>query len=74
MKKLFLTLTLAAFAIGVQAGESKDSKAASACSGDKAKAACTASKSACAAKTACCKGEISKKALLSPKAAADAGK
>jgi len=81
MKKLILSLTLVAFAMAVQAGDTKDSKTkivsgkAKASTTTTAKAECSEATKAkagdCA--TACCKPEPKKQVLLSPKAAAEKG-
>lgn len=73
MKKLFLSLTLVAFASALQAGEAKDAKSKNPskdattvkaeCSADKMKEGASCS--------ACCKAEPKKQVLLSPKAAAE---
>jgi len=80
MKKILLSLTVAAFAFAVQAGDAKkdkDSKDAPACCASKAgaqtKATCSdKSKTACSG--GACKDAPSKRALLSPKAAAEVGR
>ncbi len=86
MKKLILSLTIAAFAVAVQAGETKACKegAKSACCSEKttektamktsteAKSGgcCSESKSACSEKAS--KGKVTEsKVLMSPKAAAE---
>src|SRR5258707_11824582 len=84
MKTFLLSLTLVAFAVAVQAGETKDSKdktksgTAQVSSTTAAKAECTADKAKAGGDcSACCKGEVKKQAvkqtLLSPKAAAEKG-
>lgn len=79
MKKLILTLTLAAFAVALQAGEGECPKSKAACA-EKDKAACSATadkskcsmkaaKAGCPAKAGCTKDVQAKKSLASPKAA-----
>ena len=79
MKKLILSLVIVAFAVAVQAGDSK------ACAGkDKtactAKTSCSADKTACTMKTSdagCCHGtttKASRQTLMSPKGAEQAPK
>ena len=78
MKKIILSIVAVAFAVAVQAGETKkaaDSKGQSACCAEKAtsqtKATCTSEKG----KVACSGKEApSKRVLLSPKAAAEIGR
>jgi len=72
-------LTVLAFAVAVQAGEGKCCKAKAACAqkdqvacAGKAKSGCPM-KAGCSAKTKCPKA-AAKKALMSPKAAAEAAK
>lgn len=80
MKKILLSLTVAAFAFAVQAGDAKkekDSKDAPSCcaakTGAQTKATCTdKSKTACSG--GACKDAPSKRVLLSPKAAAEVGR
>lgn len=80
MKKLFCSLTLIAFALAVQAGETKSTTAAA--SQKDQKAACSAQKMAMKAgdaKAGCCSGGACKEApsrqtLLSPKAASEIAK
>jgi len=73
MKKLILSLVIVAFAVAVQAGDSK------ACAG-KDKTACSADKTACTMKTSdagCCHGtatKASRQTLMSPKGAEQAPK
>jgi len=76
MQKLILSLTIVAFAVAVQAGDTKscqDKDAKSAC--------CSKMKASEQTKAGCCSGmkmtskeTPGKQALLSPKAAAEAGK
>jgi hypothetical protein len=79
MKKLMLSVILMAFAVAVQAGDSKNAQDKPACCAKKASAqaagaTCTANKG----KTACAAGACEKtpvrQALLSPKAASEAGR
>lgn len=74
MKKLILSLTIMAFAVAVQADDSKASKDAAPCCASKtsnhAKAKCSANQ----ANGACCKDAPGKQALMSPKAAAEVAK
>jgi hypothetical protein len=78
MKRIILTLTVAALAVAVQAGEGKTcSQAKAACAG-KDKAACAAKmESGCCAKTSatanttCPKKLAHKRWLMSPKAAGE---
>ena len=84
MKKILLSLTVAAFAFAVQAGDakkekdSKDAKDAPACcaakTGAQTKATCTSEKGKTACSGGACKDAPSKRALLSPKAAAEVGR
>jgi hypothetical protein len=85
MKKLLLTVSLVAFAVAVQAGETKTSKTSTTsndksacCSQAKASEqtkACDESKASCCASTKVASKERStKQALLSPKAAGEAKK
>jgi hypothetical protein len=68
MKKLIICLTVSAFAlVSSHAGDSKP------CTG-KDKAACSDKKACCSEKSMCSKGAPSKNVLMSPKAAAQAGK
>jgi hypothetical protein len=79
MKKLFLTLTIVAFAVAVQAGEGKTCpKEKAACAGkDKATCAAKAESGCCAqsastAKVTCPRAQAAKKeAVMSPKAAGE---
>lgn len=85
MKKLILCAALAAFAISVQAGDNKAAKAkdacceatkaanAKACETTAKAAGCETAKAACcdSVKGTACKATVAKKALLSPKHAAE---
>lgn len=80
MKKLILTITLAAFAIALQAGEGECPKAKAACAKDKAACSAKADKAQCPSKAAkascpatggCAKGTQVKKSVPSPKAAGE---
>ena len=80
MKKILLSLTVAAFAFAVQAGDAKkekESKDAPACCAAKAtsqtKATCT-DKAKTASSGGACKDAPIKRVLLSPKAAAEVGR
>jgi hypothetical protein len=67
MKKLLFSSLLVAFAFAAQAGDAKDSKVA------KETSACCAAKTTTQVKSTCTAANA-KRALLSPKAAADAPK
>jgi len=78
MKKIILSLMMVAFAVAVQAGEGKCCKAKASCPqkeqavcAEKAKSGCPM-KAGCSAKTQCPKA-AAKKAVMSPKAAGEAG-
>jgi hypothetical protein len=80
MKRIVLLLTVLAFAVAVQAGDGKCSKAQAACPqkdqtacAEKAKSGCPATKTGCCPKTQCPKA-AAKKAVMSPKAAGEAAK
>jgi hypothetical protein len=69
MKKLIICLTVSVFALAsTYAGDTK-----AACK-DKDKAACADKKACCSEKSMCSKGAPAKNVLMSPKAAAQAGK
>jgi len=81
MKKLILSVMAVAFAIAVQAGDAqktKDSKDQPACCSGKATQTKATSATGDKGKAACsggaCKDAPSKRALLSPKAAAEVGR
>ena len=83
MKKVILSVTFVAFALALQAGETKDAATKTVSSTTKVSTTATATaKTECTAtaKTkdagacdACCKAEPKKQALMSPKAAAEKG-
>ena len=81
MKKLIISIVAVAFAVAIQAGETKklkSSKDESPCCAAKATslttATCTADKGKVACSGGACKDAPSKRALLSPKAAAEVGR
>ena len=82
MKKLIISIVAVAFAVAIQAGETKKLKSSKdespCCAATKAtsqtKATCTADKGKVACSGGACKDAPSKRALLSPKAVAEVGR
>ena len=73
MKKLILSTMLLALAMVAQAGDTKDCQGKAACC-TKAKVSDQTKASCCTGTKTACKETPGKQALLSPKAAAEAGK